>query len=263
MKEASAAVKEAWRDLLEKDDRTSPADYPDMALITFEEFAAIAASGVEEIERETINAAVEIARKYMEGRNESSAGICGAIAALIPGRGARLAELERSIQPPNDRQMTAGAVTIAEAKMFLDVVEERNALRGRIAEIERERDAALADRLSMMRQRDEAIEYRNAMIRERDEAQADYLRRHKDATDRYEECAALRAERDEAREAVATQNGVILSGTKKLTEARARVAVLEETLRPFANMAGGTDAFCQWEDLSRAAALLSKQDETA
>ena len=27
-----------WRDLLEKDDRTSPEDYPDMALITQEEF---------------------------------------------------------------------------------------------------------------------------------------------------------------------------------------------------------------------------------
>jgi len=28
-----------WQDLLEKDDRTSPAEYPDMALITYDEFA--------------------------------------------------------------------------------------------------------------------------------------------------------------------------------------------------------------------------------
>lgn len=35
-------VEAAWRDLLEKDDRTSPAEYPDMALITFDEFAAVA-----------------------------------------------------------------------------------------------------------------------------------------------------------------------------------------------------------------------------
>jgi hypothetical protein len=28
---------DAWQDLLDKDDRTSPEDYPDMALITFDE----------------------------------------------------------------------------------------------------------------------------------------------------------------------------------------------------------------------------------
>ena len=38
-----AAMREAWRDLCEKDDRTSPVEYPDMALITFDEFAAIRA----------------------------------------------------------------------------------------------------------------------------------------------------------------------------------------------------------------------------
>ena len=38
-----AAMCEAWRDLCEKDDRTSPVEYPDMALITFDEFAAIRA----------------------------------------------------------------------------------------------------------------------------------------------------------------------------------------------------------------------------
>jgi hypothetical protein len=39
--EASAFADEAWRDLLEKDDRTSPEDYPDMALITHDELASI------------------------------------------------------------------------------------------------------------------------------------------------------------------------------------------------------------------------------
>lgn len=34
-----STVEELWRNLLEKDDRTSPEDYPDMALIKFEEFA--------------------------------------------------------------------------------------------------------------------------------------------------------------------------------------------------------------------------------
>jgi len=30
---------QAWQDLIEMDDRTSPADQPEMALITFEELA--------------------------------------------------------------------------------------------------------------------------------------------------------------------------------------------------------------------------------
>lgn len=37
----SLLVDTAWRDLLEKDDRTSPAEYPDMALITHDELAEI------------------------------------------------------------------------------------------------------------------------------------------------------------------------------------------------------------------------------
>jgi alkylhydroperoxidase family enzyme len=49
-----ARAKEMWRDLCEKDDRTSPEDYPDMALITEDEFtyvfctAALDASGLRE-----------------------------------------------------------------------------------------------------------------------------------------------------------------------------------------------------------------------
>jgi hypothetical protein len=41
MTDATATVREMWLDLLEKDDRTSPAEYPDMALITYDEFAAL------------------------------------------------------------------------------------------------------------------------------------------------------------------------------------------------------------------------------
>lgn len=33
-------IRSAWQDLLDRDDRTSPEEYPDMALIAFEEFAA-------------------------------------------------------------------------------------------------------------------------------------------------------------------------------------------------------------------------------
>ena len=42
---ASSKAEELWRDLLEKDDRTSPEEYPDMALITFDEFAHIFNAG--------------------------------------------------------------------------------------------------------------------------------------------------------------------------------------------------------------------------
>ena len=33
-----ADIEDLWHDLVEKDDRTSPEEYPDMALITYEEF---------------------------------------------------------------------------------------------------------------------------------------------------------------------------------------------------------------------------------
>lgn len=46
---ASPLIQYLWQDLMEKDDRNSPAEYPEMCLITFEEFAgyieaAVAAS---------------------------------------------------------------------------------------------------------------------------------------------------------------------------------------------------------------------------
>lgn len=37
-----ALILAAWQELLDKDDRTSPEEYPDMALITFEEFESFA-----------------------------------------------------------------------------------------------------------------------------------------------------------------------------------------------------------------------------
>ena len=36
-----ALIDQLWQDLLDKDDRTSPAEYPDMALITHGELAAM------------------------------------------------------------------------------------------------------------------------------------------------------------------------------------------------------------------------------
>lgn len=53
MKEVDMMSAESlWQDLLDKDDRTSPAEYPSMALITFEEFsAALDAQSAERFER--------------------------------------------------------------------------------------------------------------------------------------------------------------------------------------------------------------------
>lgn len=51
---APPIVRELWQNLMEKDDRNSPAEYPEMCLVTFEEFAgyieAGAAQAVAEVE---------------------------------------------------------------------------------------------------------------------------------------------------------------------------------------------------------------------
>jgi hypothetical protein len=39
-------IDDLWQDLLDKDDRTSPAEYPDMALITRDEFEAYLQSAI-------------------------------------------------------------------------------------------------------------------------------------------------------------------------------------------------------------------------
>ena len=44
---ASELTQNAWDDLINKDDRTSPSEYPDMALITSEELAEYMAMAIE------------------------------------------------------------------------------------------------------------------------------------------------------------------------------------------------------------------------
>lgn len=41
MPEQAESVEDLWRELIEKDDRTSPEEYPDMALISFAEFSEL------------------------------------------------------------------------------------------------------------------------------------------------------------------------------------------------------------------------------
>ena len=49
-----------WRDLCEKDDRTSPEEYPDMALLTFEEFCSL----LDAARRKGIEEAADMADVY-------------------------------------------------------------------------------------------------------------------------------------------------------------------------------------------------------
>lgn len=50
-----ARAREFWKELVEKTDRTSPVEYPDMALITFDELAALLA----QVEAETREALMQ------------------------------------------------------------------------------------------------------------------------------------------------------------------------------------------------------------
>lgn len=66
--ETDGLVERLWQDLLEKDDRTSPAEYPNMALITHDEFAAALSQlheRVAELERDDTrnNEAAKLIRK--------------------------------------------------------------------------------------------------------------------------------------------------------------------------------------------------------
>ena len=79
-----------WRDLLEKDDRTSPAEYPDMALITRDEFEAAIlaalsspppASAPDITEIFDIDAQLIAARA--EGRREGFAAAKSAAASVV------------------------------------------------------------------------------------------------------------------------------------------------------------------------------------
>jgi len=77
----AALVEAAWLDLCEKDDRTSPEDYPDMCLITREELAdyiavALASRPAEATSRERVEA-LEAAAKLVEKSLADFVAECG------------------------------------------------------------------------------------------------------------------------------------------------------------------------------------------
>ena len=65
------AVANLWQELLDKDDRTSPEDYPDMALITREELADFIARTAPPSREEGLREAAEVARSYIGGEYEA------------------------------------------------------------------------------------------------------------------------------------------------------------------------------------------------
>lgn len=84
-------VESLWQEILEKDDRTSPAEYPEMALITFEEFRD-ALSAPKPLECQSGNAVyagpssptkLRIAREGVQTMPNSAARLYGDAADVI------------------------------------------------------------------------------------------------------------------------------------------------------------------------------------
>lgn len=77
---------ELWQELVEKDDRTSPAEYPDMALITREELRRAFAAGLAqgEAERAALREALKQVEREADRLSEmASLGIARSALALV------------------------------------------------------------------------------------------------------------------------------------------------------------------------------------
>lgn len=80
-------VDEAWTDLLEKDDRTSPEDYPEMCLITKDELADFMRRPMIEITELELKV-LDAAREWLIERNPqdpSSKALFAAVCRAYPG----------------------------------------------------------------------------------------------------------------------------------------------------------------------------------
>lgn len=97
-----AVAREAWQNLLEKDDRTSPVEYPEMCLITFEEARDLIALSPAQAEREgwvlvpkePTADMVSVAIAYWDetddfGPEEEFPGIYRAMLSAVPKEGER------------------------------------------------------------------------------------------------------------------------------------------------------------------------------
>lgn len=93
--DAERLGKKLWTDLCEKDDRTSPEEYPDMALITQDELCSVVAAAFDERDAKFAAQAGEIERRQKE---------------LVAGRvriselETQLVELASAIREPEDRR---------------------------------------------------------------------------------------------------------------------------------------------------------------
>ena len=86
MTDAQNLLEDAWIELVEKTDRTSPPEYPDMALITKDELGAAlriaieACANVAEQQRPMVDCQGIMRLGFLQGGME----IAGAIRALLP-----------------------------------------------------------------------------------------------------------------------------------------------------------------------------------
>lgn len=106
-----------WQELLEKDDRTSPVEYPDMALITFEEFCTyLAALPARTSPNSEVGEDEAFKQTYADAR---TSGDFEAIARVLSGR---LRQMDKRARAANVRADNA-------AEALTRLSEERDRLR--------------------------------------------------------------------------------------------------------------------------------------
>lgn len=82
---------EAWTDLLEKDDRNSPAEYPEMCLITKDELAGYIDTARDDARHQAGRCIVQVADGLLH--DPKSDGVDGHVSVVLREIGTKLTEL--------------------------------------------------------------------------------------------------------------------------------------------------------------------------
>lgn len=83
-----------WQEMVEWDDRTSPEEYPEMAMLTFEEFADFLSRHAESARRKAIEEALQALHERLPYPTEA----CAIVRALSPSPTPIIDNEERAIQ---------------------------------------------------------------------------------------------------------------------------------------------------------------------
>ena len=89
-------LSEAWQELVEYDDRTSPVEYPDMALITRDELAIFMGRAAPDLAREVARLRGEYERGYFDGEGKF-ANIVANMQEQIAAKDAEIARLRDQV----------------------------------------------------------------------------------------------------------------------------------------------------------------------